>query len=125
MAERVRVREISNEEGNRLLRIVRRSSGSVVTWRRAQMVLLSAQGMDVAQIAKVAFTSLDRVREVIHNFNEDGFDSLYPKYAGGRPPTFTLPAAAGDQEDRSRPAGRSRPALLDLESGQAGRLPGR
>ena len=91
MAERVRVREISNEEGNRLLRIVRRSSGSVVTWRRAQMVLLSAQGMDVPQIAKVAFTSMDRVREVIHNFNEDGFDSLYPRYAGGRPPTFTLP----------------------------------
>ena len=47
MAERVRVREISNDEGNRLLRMVRRSSGSVVTWRRAQMVLLSAQGMDV------------------------------------------------------------------------------
>ena len=91
VAERVRVREISNEEGNRLLRIVRRSSGSVVTWRRAQMVLLSAQGMDVSQIAGVAFTSPDRVRAVIHNFNEDGFDSLYPKYSGGRPPTFTLP----------------------------------
>ncbi len=89
--ERLRVREISNEEGNRLLRIVRRSSGSVVTWRRAQMVLLSAQGMDVEQIAKVAFTSPDRVRDVINNFNDDGFESLYPKYAGGRPPTFTLP----------------------------------
>src|SRR5215471_1859382 len=91
MADRVRVREITNDEGNRLLRIVRRSSGSVVTWRRAQMVLLSAQGMDVPQIAKVAFTSEDRVRAVIHNFNDDGFDSLYPKYSGGRPPTFTLP----------------------------------
>ncbi|MDQ4132832.1 MAG: helix-turn-helix domain-containing protein, partial [Actinomycetota bacterium] len=90
MSERVRVREITNEEGNRLLRIVRRSSGSVVTWRRAQMVLLSAQGMDVAQIATVAFTSPDRVREVLPNFNDDGFDSLYPRYAGGRPPTFTL-----------------------------------
>jgi transposase len=89
--EGIRVREITSEEGNRLLRIVRRSSGSVVTWRRAQMVLLSAQGMEVAQIAKVAFTSADRVREVLHNFNDDGFDSLVPKYAGGRPPTFTLP----------------------------------
>ncbi len=91
MREGIRVREITNEEGQRLLRIVRRSSGSVVTWRRAQMVLLSAQGMDVAQIATVAFTSPDRVREVLHNFNDDGFDSLYPKYSGGRPPTFTLP----------------------------------
>jgi transposase len=91
MRERLRVRELTNEEGNRLLRTVRRSSGSVVTWRRSQMILLSAQGMDVAQIAKVAFTSADRVREVIHNFNDDGFDSLLPRYAGGRPPTFTLP----------------------------------
>jgi len=89
--ERLRVREISNDEGNRLLKIVRRSSGSVVTWRRAQMVLLSAQGMDVEQISKVAFTSPDRVRDVINNFNDDGFDSLYPRYSGGRPPTFTLP----------------------------------
>lgn len=87
----LRVREVSDDEGNRLLRIVRRSSGSVVTWRRAQMVLLSVQGMDVAAIAKVTFTSADRVRQVINNFNDDGFDSLYPKYAGGRPPIFTLP----------------------------------
>lgn len=92
MAERVRVRDITNDEGNRLLRIVRRSSGSVVTWRRAQMVLLSAQGMDVAAIAGVSFTSPDRVRDVIHNFNSDGFDSLRPKYAGGRPPKFDAEA---------------------------------
>src|SRR5438128_3506255 len=91
VTERLRVREIDDDEGRRLVRIVRRDSGSVVTWRRAQMVLLSAQGMDVGQIAKVAFTSEDRVREVLHNFNDDGFDSLYPKYSGGRPPTFTLP----------------------------------
>ncbi|MEU2874767.1 IS630 family transposase [Streptomyces olivoreticuli] len=91
MAERVRVREIDDGEGQRLLRIVRRGTGSVVTWRRAQMVLLSAQGMPVARIAEVSFTSDDRVRGVIHNFNADGFDSLYPKYKGGRPKTFTLP----------------------------------
>ena len=88
MAERVRVREITNDEGNRLLRTVRRDSGSLVTWRRAQIVLLSAQGMDVPQIAQVTFTSADRARDVIHNFNVDGFDSLRPKYAGGRPPKF-------------------------------------
>jgi transposase len=109
MADRVRVREISNEEGQRLLRIVRRSSGSVVTWRRAQMVLLSAQGMDVAQIATVAFTSEDRVRAVLHNFNDDGFESLYPKYSGGRPPTFTLP-----QRREIKKIALSRPADHDL-----------
>src|ERR1700712_4994484 len=91
MVHRVQVREISNDEGNRLLRIVRRSSGSVVTWRRSQMVLLSAQGMDVSMIAKVTFTSADRVRDVIHNFNADGFDSLRPKYGGGGAPQVNLP----------------------------------
>ena len=91
VAERLRVREIDDHEGRRLVRIVRRGSGSVVTWRRAQMVLLSAQGMGVAAIAKIAFTSEDRVRGVIRHFNADGFSSLYPKDKGGRPPKFTLP----------------------------------
>src|SRR5215211_5049457 len=91
MVHPVQVRPISNDEGNRLLSIVRRGTGSVVTWRRAQMVLLSAQQMPVAKIAEVTFTSPDRVRDVLHNFNTDGFDSLYPRYAGGRPPKFTLP----------------------------------
>jgi transposase len=91
VTERLRVREIDDDEGRRLVRIVRRGTGSVVTWRRAQMVLLSAQGMDAGAIAKVAFTSEDRVRDVIRNFNADGFGSLYPKYKGGRPPKFTLP----------------------------------
>lgn len=87
----MRVREIDDDEGRRLLRIIRRGTGSVVTWRRAQIVLLSAQGLPVAKIATVTFTSADRVRDVVHNFNADGFDSLYPKYKGRRPKTFTLP----------------------------------
>src|ERR1700712_2548884 len=91
MAERVQVRDLAPVEGHKLLGIVRRGSGSVVRWRRAQVVLWSAQHMDVPAIAKIAFTSEDRVRAVIHNFNADGFESLAPKYAGGRPPKFTLP----------------------------------
>jgi transposase len=91
VAARVTLREITNEEGNRLLRIVRRTSGSVVTWRRAQIVLLSAQAMTPTRISEVVFTDPDTVREVIHNFNRDGFDALYPRYGGGRPQTFTLP----------------------------------
>ena len=78
VTERLRVREIDDDEGRRLVRIIRRGSGSVVTWRRAQMVLLSAQGMDVPAIAKVAFTSEDRVCDVIGNFNADGFSSRFP-----------------------------------------------
>jgi transposase len=109
MAQPVQVRPISNDEGNRLLRIVRRGTGSVVTWRRAQMVLLSAQRMPVGKIAEVTFTSPDRVRDVIHNFTADGFDSLYPRYAGGRPPKFTLP-----QRQQIKQIALSRPADHDL-----------
>src|SRR5437016_2278278 len=109
VTERVRVREIDDDEGRRLVRIVRRGSGSVVTWRRAQMVLLSAQGMDAAAIAKIAFTSEDRVRDVIRNFNADGFRSLYPRYRGGRPPKFTL-----GQRREIKKIAKSKPAEHDL-----------
>jgi transposase len=105
MADRVFVRDLAPEEGRKLLAIIRRGSGSVVRWRRAQIVLWSAQRMSVAQIAEIAFTSEDRVREVIHNFNADGFDSLAPKYSGGRPPTFTLP-----QRQQIKKIALSRPA---------------
>lgn len=109
VAIRVQVREIDDDGGRRLLRIIRRGAGSVVTWRRAQMVLLSMQGMPVARIAEVSFTSDDRVRDVIHNFNTDGFDSLYPKYKGGRPKTFTLP-----ERREIKKIAKSKPAEHDL-----------
>ena len=109
VTERLRVREIDDDEGRRLVRIIRRGSGSVVTWRRAQMVLLSAQGMEVRAIAKVAFTSEDRVRDVIRNFNADGFESLYPKYKGGHPPKFSLA-----QRREIKKIAKSRPVEHDL-----------
>lgn len=125
MAERVQVRGIDHDEGQRLLRIIRRGTGSVVTWRRAQMVLLSAQGMLVARIAEVSFTSDDRVRDVIHNFNTDVFDALYPKYKGGRAKTFTLPERREIKKiAKSKPPEHDLP-FLHLESEQAGGLPGR
>lgn len=70
------MREIDDDEDRRLPRIIRRGAGSVMNWRRAQMVLLCAQGMSVDKIATVTFAGPDRVREVLHNFNADGFDSL-------------------------------------------------
>jgi hypothetical protein len=78
------------------------------------MVLLSAQGMDVAAIAKVAFTSEDRVRDVIRNFNADGFNSLYPEYKGGRPPKFTLA-----QRREIKKIAKARPADNDLPFSEA------
>ena len=72
-------------------------------------MLWSAQQMDVPAIARIAFTSEDRVRAVIHNFNDDGFDSLAPRYSGGRPPTFTLP-----QRREIKKIALARPADHDL-----------
>src|SRR5207247_10535343 len=74
-----------------LVRSVRRASGASVTRRRAQVLLLAAQQMPATRIAEVVFSDPDTVREVIRNFNRDGFDALYPRYRGGRPRTFTLP----------------------------------
>ncbi|UQT53692.1 hypothetical protein M4V62_00570 [Streptomyces durmitorensis] len=73
------------------------------------MVLLSAQGMPVAKIAEVSFTSDDRVRDVIHNFNADSSASLYPKYKGVRPKTFTLPKRRGIKK-----IAKSKPTEHDL-----------
>src|SRR5207344_3406924 len=70
---------------------------------------LSAQGMDVPEIAKVAFTSEDRVRYVIRNFNADGFDSLYPRYKGGYPLKFTL-----GQRREIKKIAKSKPAEHDM-----------
>jgi hypothetical protein len=83
------LREVSNEEVNRLLRIVPRPSGAVVTWRRAQIVPHASQGMSPARLSEAVCT--DTVRDVIHNCNRYGFDARYPRYTGGRPQTFTLP----------------------------------
>jgi hypothetical protein len=68
----------------------------------------------------VAFTSEDRVRDVIHNVNADGFSSLYPRYKGRPAAEVHFGPAAGDQEDRQVPAGRPWPAVLDVELSKLG-----
>src|SRR5580693_2135152 len=92
MAERVRVRRLNDAEGRELQRIVRRggkSDRSIVKWRRAMVVLASAGGNDVAAIARLVQTSPDRVREMIHSFNDKGMGALDPQWAGGRPRRIT------------------------------------
>jgi transposase len=93
MGKPVRVRRLSDEEGRQLQRIVRRGGGrtekSIVKWRRAMVVLASAGSNEVAVIARLVQTSPDRVREMIHRFNELGMRSLDPQWAGGRPRQIT------------------------------------
>jgi transposase len=98
------VREIDDDEGRRLVRIIRRGSGSVVTWRRTQMVLLPAQGMDAAAIAKVAFTSEDRVRDGSATSTPMGSARCIPGTRAGHPPKFTL-----GQRRETKKIAKSRP----------------
>src|ERR1700730_3285007 len=93
MSQRVWVRRLSDDEGRTLQRIVRRGGGksqvSVVRYRRAMVVLASAGNNTVEVIAQLVQTSPDRVREMIHRFNELGMASLDPQWAGGRPRRIT------------------------------------
>jgi transposase len=84
---------LSDEEARIIQRIVRRGGDgpntSVVRWRRALVVHASAGGNTVPAIAKLVATSEDRVREMIHRFNELGLVALDPQWAGGRPRLIT------------------------------------
>ncbi|MGW1711408.1 helix-turn-helix domain-containing protein [Streptomyces sp. NPDC002206] len=85
MAEPVRVRRLTDQEGQKLQQIVRRGSTSSVRYRRAMMLLASAGGNRVPVIAKLVQADEDTVRDVIHRFNEIGLACLDPQWAGGRP----------------------------------------
>ena len=93
MSTPVKVRRLSDHEGRSLQQIVRRGGGrsekSIVRWRRAMVVMASASGNTVPAIAKLVVTSEDRVREMIHRFNDKGMASLDPQWAGGRPRQIT------------------------------------
>ena len=93
VAQPVKVRQLSNEERRILQRLVRRGEGqrktSIVRYRRALVILASADGNPVLVIAQLVQSSPDRVRERIHNFNNWGLLCLDPKWAGGRPRRIT------------------------------------
>jgi transposase len=82
------VRPLSMEEGRRLQRITR-TAKNPVRLRRAIVVLMSAQGQAARNITSLMRVSEDYVRDVVHAFNERGFDALDPKWNGGRPRTIS------------------------------------
>src|SRR5690348_6022750 len=105
VAEPVRVRRLTDQEGQRLQQIVRRGSTNSVRYRRAMMILASAGGNRVPVIAKLVAADEDTVREVIHRFNEIGMACLDPRWAGGRRRLLTP-----DQGDQVVATGTTRPA---------------
>jgi transposase len=81
-------RPVTMAEGRRLQRIGR-TAKDPVRLRRAIVVLMSAQGQSVPDIAHLLDCSPGYVRGVIHAFNESGFAALDPKWSGGRPKTIS------------------------------------
>src|SRR4051812_18826041 len=78
------VRDVSMAEGQKLQRITR-TARDPVKLRRAIGGLMSPQGKPAGDIAHLLKVSDDYVRDVIHAFNERGFDALDPKWSGGPP----------------------------------------
>ena len=108
MAEPVRVRRLTDQEGQKLQRIVRRGSTSTVRYRRAIMLLASARDNRVPVIAQLVQADEDTVRDVIHRFNEIGLACLDPRWAGGRPRLLSP-----DDEDFVIQTATTRRAKLD------------
>lgn len=82
------VRDLTNEEGNRLQKTARKNTDGVKV-RRALVILASAQKMKVPEIAELYQLSQEHIRKLIHRFNKEGMEAIRPRYNGGRPRTFT------------------------------------
>jgi transposase len=85
VAEPVRARRLTDQEGQRLQQIVRRGKHGSVRVRRAMIIMASASGTPVTAIARLVAADEDTVRDVIHLFNQKGLAALDPQWAGGRP----------------------------------------
>src|SRR6266508_3124059 len=109
MAEPVRARRLSDEEGRRLQQIVRRANMGRLRVRRALIIMASASGTPVQAIARLVAAHEDTVRDVIHRFNEIGLRALDPNWAGGRPRRISP-----DDETYIVETAKARPKTLDL-----------
>nr|WP_245564651.1 IS630 family transposase [Streptosporangium roseum] len=107
VAEPVRARRLSDEEGQRLVQIMRRGKGSSIRVRRAMMIQASAAGTPVPAIARLVAADEDTVRDAIHDFNARGLAALDHKWAGGRPRLIS-----GDDEAFIVVTARTRPRKL-------------
>ena len=109
MAEPVRARRLTDQEGQRLQQIVRRGRHGSVRVRRAMIIMASASGTLVPAIARLVAADEGTVRDVIHLFNQKGLAALDPQWAGGRPRLIS-----NDDIDLIVAAARTRPEKLGL-----------
>jgi transposase len=84
----VRIGPLSDEQRRTLERVRRRAVGRVS--QRAHMVLLSARGYTVEQIAEIFGVGEDVVRKWLHRYEREGPRGLDDRPRPGRPPTDRL-----------------------------------
>lgn len=82
------VRDLTDAEGRKLQDTLRKSRNRMAL-RRAQVILLSAQGMKAPEIAKNTYLHEWYVRELIRRFNIEGVDILKERRRRGRPVEFS------------------------------------
>jgi Winged helix-turn helix len=118
MAEPVRARRLTGEEGRRLLQIVRRGKRGSVRVRRAMIIMASASGTLVPAIARLVAAGEDTVRDVIRLFKARGLAALDPRRGRAAVPAWPhragpqapgLPALAQRQRPPPRCPGRPAP----------------
>jgi len=74
-------RDLTPEEGRRVQHEIRHGKDPTFT-RRCQVILCSAQGMRVQEVAKTTLLSEYHIRELIQTFNRGGLTALRPKKPG-------------------------------------------
>jgi transposase len=102
------VRELVPHEGQRLKRLSKQSK-LASTRQRAMILLASNTLMSAPEIARIWLTDESQVRKVIHEFNRHGFDSLRPRFRGGRPRRIQI-----DDEARIVAVAGARPDTLGV-----------
>lgn len=90
MSTPVKLRPITDAEGQALVRVIRHSRDPIAQ-RRATCVLAAATGMKVPQIARNQLIDETLVRRILHAFNDQGLASLGNRYGKGRPRKFDEP----------------------------------
>ena len=102
------VRSLAPAEGQRLKRLSKQSK-LVSTRQRAMILLASNTLMSAPEIARMLLTDESHVRKVIHEFNQRGFESLRPRFRGGRPRRILI-----DDEARIVAVAGARPDTLGV-----------
>ena len=81
------VRSLTIAEGNHIQRILRRGK-SRTPFRRAQVIIHSAHGYTVQEIARVTCLHEEYIRELIRQFNVHGIALFKERARSGRPVEF-------------------------------------